>query len=126
MYDDKTLTCRDCLASFTFTTGEQEFYERKGFEGTPSRCPECRITARRSGSGYSGGSSRGGYSGGDARSGPGPALPEQLFTGTCARCGQNTQTTARLIMGDGTIYCPDCITPQEAATTPTDGWRESW
>jgi len=124
VYDDKTLTCRDCGASFTFTAGEQDFYDRKGFEGTPSRCPECRTTARRSGSGYSGGSSLGGYSGGDARDGP--AGPEQLFTGTCERCGKDTQATARLIMGDGTIYCPECTQPQEAATGPTDGWRESW
>ena len=26
MYTDKTLTCRDCGASFVFTTGEQEFF----------------------------------------------------------------------------------------------------
>jgi DNA-directed RNA polymerase subunit RPC12/RpoP len=126
VYDDKTLICRDCRASFTFTRGEQDFYERKGFEGTPSRCPDCRSTARRSGSGYSGGSSGGQYGGGGARVSGATGLPEQLFTGTCARCGQNTQVSARLIMGDGTIYCPDCTQPREAAATPTDGWRESW
>jgi len=125
MYDDQTLVCRDCGASFTFTRGEQEFFERKGFESAPSRCPECRKTAGRGGSRYSGGSGRGDYSGGDARHGV--ERPEQLFPATCAQCGQDTQATARLILGDGTIYCRECITPQpEAAARPTDGWREIW
>ncbi len=30
-YTDKTLTCRDCNASFVFTAGEQEFHAQKGF-----------------------------------------------------------------------------------------------
>ncbi|HOG47902.1 MAG TPA: zinc-ribbon domain-containing protein, partial [Anaerolineae bacterium] len=41
-FQDKTLVCRDCGAQFIFTAGEQEFYQQKGFEHEPSRCPECR------------------------------------------------------------------------------------
>ncbi|MBQ7784571.1 MAG: zinc-ribbon domain-containing protein, partial [Clostridia bacterium] len=32
MYQDKTLTCRDCGQEFVFTAGEQEFYAEKGFQ----------------------------------------------------------------------------------------------
>ncbi len=39
---DKTLTCKDCGATFTFTVGEQQFYAEKGFTNEPARCPECR------------------------------------------------------------------------------------
>lgn len=41
-YGDKTLTCCDCGATFTFTAGEQEFYTSKGFSNVPRRCVPCR------------------------------------------------------------------------------------
>ena len=31
MYQDKSITCRDCGEDFVFTAGEQEFYAQKGF-----------------------------------------------------------------------------------------------
>ena len=37
---DIILTCL-CGASFTFTEGEQKFYESKGYQ-TPKRCLNCR------------------------------------------------------------------------------------
>lgn len=39
---DIELKCRDCGETFTFTAGEQEFYQQKGFANQPTRCPECR------------------------------------------------------------------------------------
>ncbi len=39
---DKTLTCKDCNSEFVFTEGEQAFYQEKGFENEPQRCPDCR------------------------------------------------------------------------------------
>lgn len=41
-FEDKTLVCRDCGNEFTFTAGEQEFYEQKGFTNEPQRCRDCR------------------------------------------------------------------------------------
>jgi DNA replicative helicase MCM subunit Mcm2 (Cdc46/Mcm family) len=38
---DITLKCKDCGKEFTFTEGEQKFYEEKGFSN-PTRCQECR------------------------------------------------------------------------------------
>jgi hypothetical protein len=39
---DKNLTCKDCGKEFVFTEGEQAFYQEKGFENEPQRCPDCR------------------------------------------------------------------------------------
>jgi len=41
-YVDKTLTCLDCGAEFTFSASEQEFFASKGFTNEPGRCPDCR------------------------------------------------------------------------------------
>ena len=42
MYEDKTLTCKECGAEFVFTAGEQEFYASRGFVNEPQRCKACR------------------------------------------------------------------------------------
>lgn len=41
-YTDMVLTCKDCGAEFVFSAGEQAFYEEKGFDNKPVRCPNCR------------------------------------------------------------------------------------
>ena len=48
MYQDKTLTCKDCGQEFVFTAGEQEFYAEKGFQNEPTRCKACRIARKNS------------------------------------------------------------------------------
>lgn len=42
MYEDKTLTCKDCGAEFVFSAGEQEFFANQGFTNEPVRCKTCR------------------------------------------------------------------------------------
>ena len=42
MYEDITLTCKDCGTEFVFTAGEQQFYAEKGFTNQPVRCQACR------------------------------------------------------------------------------------
>ena len=39
---DKKIICKDCGKEFVFTVGEQEFYQSRGFENEPVRCPDCR------------------------------------------------------------------------------------
>ena len=39
---DKTLICKDCNKEFIFTEGEQTFYQEKGLQNEPQRCPDCR------------------------------------------------------------------------------------
>jgi hypothetical protein len=41
-FEDKSITCTDCKTTFTFTAGEQEFYQTKGFTNEPKRCSSCR------------------------------------------------------------------------------------
>ena len=36
------LNCVDCGRQFVFSSGEQRFYEQKGFQNKPNRCPDCR------------------------------------------------------------------------------------
>ena len=41
-FQDKSIQCTDCGTTFTFSAGEQEFYQSKGFTNEPKRCPSCR------------------------------------------------------------------------------------
>lgn len=41
MFEDKVLVCGDCGQEFTFTAGEQEFFESKNLSA-PKRCADCR------------------------------------------------------------------------------------
>ena len=52
-FEDKSILCSDCKTNFTFTAGEQEFFQSKGFTNEPKRCPPCRRAnkAQRSDSG---------------------------------------------------------------------------
>lgn len=86
---DRSLTCRDCGASFVFTTRDQEFYRTKGFENDPARCPTCR-SARKSGqAGGGGGSTR------------------EMTQVTCAGCGQPTEVPFKPT-GVRPVYCRSC------------------
>lgn len=64
---EKTLVCQDCHQEFTFTEGEQAFFQEKGFT-PPVRCSDCRRRRKAEkmsggGSDYSGGGG-GSYGGG--------------------------------------------------------------
>lgn len=41
-FQDKSLTCIDCGAQFTFTAGEQLFFYDKQFKNQPKRCKSCK------------------------------------------------------------------------------------
>ena len=111
-FTDKTLTCVDCGAEFTFTASEQEFHSSRGFTNEPKRCPDCR-RARKSARGDSGGGSYGGggsYSGGSSYGGGGGGYssePRQMYPATCANCGKETQVPFQP-RGTRPVYCRDC------------------
>lgn len=46
-FEDKTLICAQCGKEFTFTAGEQEFYQEKGLQSEPKRCKDCRQAKRK-------------------------------------------------------------------------------
>lgn len=56
---DKTITCKDCNADFIFTEGEQAFYQEKGFQNEPQRCPSCRQAKKQQRRNFDGRGNRG-------------------------------------------------------------------
>jgi CxxC-x17-CxxC domain-containing protein len=94
-FTDKTLTCSDCGATFTFSAEDQEFFRSKGYTNEPKRCPECRQTRKTERQGSTGG---GGGSYG---------APRQMFPATCAQCGKATEVPFQP-RGDKPVYCSDC------------------
>jgi CxxC-x17-CxxC domain-containing protein len=116
MYTDKTLTCRDCGQSFTFTTGEQEFFASKGFTNEPSRCPDCRAAnkGRRNDGGYAGGgySTGGGYE----------RREREMFPAVCSSCGKDTQVPFQP-RSDRPVYCSDCFATQRGDSYAGGGNR---
>lgn len=93
MYQDKTITCRDCGEDFVFTAGEQEFYATKGFDNEPTRCKPCRETRK------AGRPTRGSY---DARP------RRQTFPVVCDDCGRETEVPFQPSQ-DRPVYCKDCF-----------------
>ncbi len=103
---DQTLYCRDCNQEFTFTVGEQEFYASRGFTNSPTRCPSCRAAHKA----QSGGRSRSPRGGGYGDSG-GYREARQMYTATCASCGNEAQVPFQP-REDRPVYCSDCYQPQ--------------
>ena len=93
-FQDKTLRCRDCGASFIFTAGEQGFYLEKGLMNEPQRCPACRANRRR-----------------ERASGE-----REATTITCASCGREA-TVPFVPRLDRPVYCNDCFSAQRAPTS---------
>ncbi|MGE5558822.1 MAG: zinc-ribbon domain containing protein [Bacillota bacterium] len=89
MFEDKTLTCRDCGSQFVFTASEQEFYAEKGFTNEPGRCPQCRAANKQ-------------------RMGRQGSRPREMHPATCAECGAETQVPFKP-SGDRPVYCKDCF-----------------
>jgi CxxC-x17-CxxC domain-containing protein len=92
-FTDKSLTCSDCGATFTFSAEDQEFFQSKGYTNEPKRCPECRQARKAERFGSSGGGA------GGAR--------RQMFPATCAQCGKATEVPFQP-RGDKPVYCSDC------------------
>ncbi len=99
-YEDRTLTCVECGAEFTFTADDQEFHATRGYQ-EPKRCPTCR-QARRSQRGGGGG-----YGGGGART---------MYDAVCANCGAETQVPF-LPRQDRPVYCSDCFSKMKPASS---------
>ena len=132
---DRTLTCRDCGQPFTFTAGEQAFYQERGFS-EPTRCKACRDKRKveRNSSGYDsygsgggGGSSYGGggyssggsYGGGGYGGGGDYGAPRQMYPAVCSSCGKETEVPF-MPKTDKPVYCRECFQSRRA-TQPRYG-----
>jgi CxxC-x17-CxxC domain-containing protein len=89
-FQDKSLQCADCGASFTFSVEEQEFFQSKGYTNEPKRCPSCRQARK---------SERYGNGNYESR--------RQMFPAVCAECGKDTEVPFEP-RGDRPVYCSDC------------------
>ena len=91
-FEDKSIQCSDCEATFTFSVEEQELFQSRGYTNDPKRCPACR-EARKSerykNSGYSSRSQR------------------QMFPAVCAQCGKDTEVPFEPREGRP-VYCSEC------------------
>lgn len=101
-FQDQTLTCRDCGNQFVWTASEQEFYQSKGFQNAPVRCPACRQAKK---SRMEGG--RGGNGGG----------PRQMYEITCSNCGRKDSVPFQP-RGDRPVLCGDCFRKQKDGGLP--------
>ncbi len=86
-FTDKILKCRDCGNDFTFTAGEQDFYQTRGLLHEPRRCPDCRTNRR--------------TTDGDR---PARAMHDVI----CSNCGRQTQVPF-VPTGSRPVYCMDCF-----------------
>jgi len=91
--EDKTLTCAECGKSFIFTIGEQEFYESKGLQNEPKRCPDCRVNRKQT---------------------RGSGRPRQMFKATCARCGSECEVPFEPRQ-ERPVYCSNCYATEKPA-----------
>jgi len=97
-FQEKSIVCSDCGASFTFSVEDQEFFQSKGFTNEPKRCPSCRQARK---------AERGG-SGNDSYK-----TQREMFPATCAQCGKNTQVPFEP-RGDKPVYCSDCYSKNKS------------
>ncbi len=93
MYEDKTLTCRDCGREFVWTASEQAFWAEREFTHEPTRCLECRR---------------------NKRAANGNGAPRQLYKVICDACGKETEVTFEP-KGTKPVYCRECYNAQRAA-----------
>jgi len=87
VYEDRTLTCRDCGEAFIFSAGEQRFFAEKGLTNEPQRCLDCRAAAKQ------------------ARAGGGP---RQYHAAVCGACG-NQAMVPFAPRADRPVYCSTCF-----------------
>jgi CxxC-x17-CxxC domain-containing protein len=90
-FEDKSIQCSDCGATFTFSVEEQELFQSRGYTNEPKRCPSCR-QARKSERFGNDSYNRG---------------PRQMFQVTCAECGKDTEVPFEPRTGRP-VYCSDC------------------
>ena len=99
-FQEKSLQCSDCGATFAFTVEEQEFFATKGYTNEPKRCPECR-QARKAQQGGGNGNS---YGNGSYEYRP----QRQMFPAVCSDCGKATTVPFEPRQGKP-VYCSDCF-----------------
>ena len=97
-FQDKSIQCYDCGATFTFSVTEQEEFASKGHTNDPKRCPSCRQArkVRQQTSGINRGGDMYGY-----------RAKRRMFPTKCSGCGKDTEVPFEPRSGRP-VYCSDC------------------
>jgi CxxC-x17-CxxC domain-containing protein len=90
VFQDRTLTCRDCGDAFVFSAGEQQFFSSKGLVNDPQRCPSCRAAAKRT------------------RSSGSPDGSREYHAAVCNSCGGQAVVPFQP-RNDRPVYCSTCF-----------------
>lgn len=114
---DKVLICRDCGSRFTFTAGEQAYYESRGFTKQPARCRNCRQARKTS----EAPDPNDGYVNYGSFASFGGRHPRQMHPTTCSGCGQATEVPFQPRQ-DRPVYCMPCF---ETMRSEEEGGTES-
>ncbi|MFA6038755.1 MAG: zinc-ribbon domain containing protein [Candidatus Peribacteraceae bacterium] len=91
---DQQLQCRDCGGSFTFTDGEQEFYNSRGLSA-PQRCKDCRQKRKNE-----------------------RLATRQMYPAVCAKCGSQCEVPFKprpVEEGGKPVLCKDCFFKEKDA-----------
>lgn len=89
-FQDKTLTCKDCGAAFTWTAGEQKFYADKGLQNPPGRCKDCRDKSKQA------------------------KADRPTFEITCKECGQKGEVPFQP-RDPNDVLCAECFAKKRAS-----------
>jgi len=90
VFQDRTLTCRDCGESFVFSAGEQQFFSSKGLVNDPQRCASCRSAAKH------------------ARTTGSPSGSREYHAAVCNSCGGQA-VVPFAPRNDRPVYCSTCF-----------------
>ncbi len=90
-FEDKQMVCKDCSKEFVWTAGEQEFFAQKGFQNSPTRCPDCRRANKMQ------------------RQAGGGRRQVNYYTITCSDCGKEGQVPFQPRDPNSPVYCADCF-----------------
>lgn len=96
VFEDITITCRDCGREFVFTANEQKFYKDKGFKNRPKACKACRDAKKNGAQAATNGEER------------------RYFTAVCAECGGEAKLSFQP-SNDRPVYCSACFDAKRKA-----------
>ena len=96
IFQEKSLLCSGCGASFTLTVQEQERFASMEFTNLPRRCSWCRAVRKIKLNKQA--NTVGSYAYRPQR---------QFFPATCAHCGKNTQVPFQP-RSNKPVYCSNC------------------
>jgi len=91
-FEDKSVFCSGCGATFIFSADEQGIFQAWGFNNEPKHCPSCRQLEKSERRGH-------GRNNQDAQ--------RRMFQVKCAECGKDAQVPFEP-RGGRRVYCSDC------------------